>query len=60
MDPDANILEQAGLVREMIEANEINEYDARRLADLVEALITWLARDGYAPNWKTALRELNA
>lgn len=52
MDPDANLVEQRELAAKLVEADETSPgfaEDARRLAELVEALDEWISRGGFLP-----------
>ena len=55
MDPDANLAELCELARIIIEADEdeVDAADARRLAELVEALDGWITGGGFLPaRWR--------
>jgi hypothetical protein len=55
MDPDANLEELRALSAAMIKAydsedsNGIDQDDAARLAELVQALDAWITRGGFLP-----------
>jgi hypothetical protein len=55
MDPNANLKEQRELAAKMItdyndsESNGIDQDDANRLAELVQALDEWISRQGFLP-----------
>lgn len=54
MDPNANLDEQLGLARQLIEdsndfGGEMTKEDGMRLAELVLALDEWIANGGFLP-----------
>lgn len=55
MDPNANLKEQRELAAKMLhdyedeDGNGIDQDDANRLAELVEALDGWLSKGGFLP-----------
>lgn len=53
MDPNENIKEQLALTKKIIDAesfgDEVDDEDARRLAELVEAMDEWLSAGGFLP-----------
>lgn len=55
MDPNANLKEMLELAASIIEAyededgNGVDQDDANRLAELVEALDGWLSKGGFLP-----------
>lgn len=49
MDPNANLNEMIELATEHIDADEIDQDDARRLAELVLGLDDWLVGHGFLP-----------
>lgn len=55
MDPDANLQEQRRLIERMMKAyddengNGIDQDDANRLCELVQALDDWLTGGGFLP-----------
>ena len=52
MDPTANLEEQMELAQRML-TSTFSGSDAMRLAELVDALNTWLAKGGFLPRqWK--------
>lgn len=60
MDPNANIEEQRDLAQRIINSesygDEVDDDDARRLAELVLALDRWLSSGGFKPgSWKVRL-----
>ncbi len=48
MDPNATLAEIRQLTKEILDGNG-SEYDAARLAELVEGLDNWLSRQGFLP-----------
>ena len=63
MDPNANLKEQRELAAKMLrdfedtEGNGIDQDDANRLAELVEALDGWIKGGGFLPHdWALNLR----
>lgn len=46
MDPNAALKE----IRELCEQDELDDYDALRLRDLVDGLINWLDHGGFLPS----------
>lgn len=61
MDPQACIDEAVRRARAVLAAfdreEELDGHDAARLAELVLALVEWLDRRGFAPDWAAALRQ---
>jgi hypothetical protein len=60
MDPNANLKEQRELTQRIMRAfdeansNGIDQEDANRLAELVQALDEWLVKGGFLPeSWRT-------
>ncbi|AYB70628.1 hypothetical protein SEA_SERENDIPITOUS_87 [Mycobacterium phage Serendipitous] len=49
MDPDANLVEQLGLARGIVQFSEDHDPQAVRLAELVLAQHEWIDRGGYLP-----------
>jgi len=49
MDPNVNLDEMIDLATEHVDADEIDQDDARRLAELVLALDGWLVCQGFLP-----------
>ena len=49
MDPNANLTEQLRLARRLSDSPKPSAHDARRLAELVEALNDWLRNGGFLP-----------
>lgn len=50
MDPDANLKEQLGLARSLVnDRSQYPEYDGARLAELVIALHEWRVAGGFDP-----------
>jgi len=57
MDPTANLEEQLRLARALVEADEPDADDTRRLAELVLALNDWLCSGGFSPpSWRKNAR----
>lgn len=64
MDPTKNLSEQVELAKKMLkdyedlDSNGIDQDDANRLAQLVEALDEWIRRGGFLPvPWQNAERK---
>ncbi len=49
MDPNANLKEQIEICKRIL-AEDVDESDAPRLADLVLALNEWIAKGGFLPS----------
>ncbi|QBI96445.1 hypothetical protein SEA_DONNY_87 [Mycobacterium phage Donny] len=49
MDPDANLAEQLGLARGIVQFAEDHDPQAVRLAELVVSLHEWIDRGGFLP-----------
>ena len=62
MDPNVNLLEQLALAQAILKADAgedtpPNGADAVRLAELVQALSTWISNGGFLPDrWELAQR----
>jgi hypothetical protein len=59
MDPDANLIEQRNIARDLIarfdRGENLSDYDAARLAELVIALDEWIIGRGFLPaSWQKA------
>ena len=51
MDPNANLQEQDKLLDQHLHTQLLNRHDRERLRELREALVDWIARGGFQPDW---------
>lgn len=57
MDPDANLREQRRIFARLNDQREVSRADLDRLAQLAEALDSWIARGGFLPDaWRKVRR----
>lgn len=54
MDPNANILEQETLLTERFLTDHLTSDDSDRLHELRIALVEWLGKGGFEPDWSKA------
>jgi len=56
MDPESNLAEQKRLIQRILDTDDVDADDARRLAELSDALDGWMCGGGFLPRAWAAKR----